>query len=60
MWDVGETLKPSARGVLDFPLLTGWMDGSPYPARRQWYQKLEQEATGMVDSILRGSDHEVP
>lgn len=27
-------------------------------AFRQWYQKLEQEAGGMVDSILQGSGHE--
>lgn len=26
MWDVGETVKPSARGVLDFPLFTELMD----------------------------------
>lgn len=31
----------------------------PCPFPRLWHQKLEQEAGGMVDSLLRGTGHEV-
>lgn len=48
-------------------LMGSWVDDIPpidEPMRfgnkafRLWYQKLEQEAEGMVSSLLRGTDHE--